>query len=154
VLPIALLKGTFMNPLEKLVASIRPVNRALEPEIQAHLDNLTKPPGSLGKLEEMALRYCLAADTTRPVTGKKRIFAFAGDHGVADEKVSAFPKAVTPQMVRNMLAGGAAVNVLARHTGAEVRVVDIGVDDDFENAPGLVRKKIRRGTATWHSARQ
>jgi nicotinate-nucleotide--dimethylbenzimidazole phosphoribosyltransferase len=70
----------------------------------------------------------------------------AGDHGVAEEGVSAYPKAVTPQMVRNMLAGGAAVNVLARHVGAEVRVVDIGVDDPLDNASGLIRKKIRPGT--------
>lgn len=136
-----------MKSLGNIIGLIRPVNRLLEPTIKTHLNNLTKPLGSLGKLEEIALRYCLASDTVTPKLGKKRIFTFAGDHGVADEGVSAFPKAVTSQMVRNMLAGGAAVNVLARHSGAEVRVIDIGVDDEFENASGLVRRKIRRGTS-------
>lgn len=136
-----------MKSIETLIASICPVNHNLEHEIQAHLNNLTKPLGSLGKLEEIALRYCLASDTVSPILGKKRIFTFAGDHGVADEGVSAFPKAVTPQMVANMLGGGAAINVLSRHAGAELRIIDIGVDEDFENAPGLIGKKIRRGTS-------
>ena len=122
------------------------MDRTLEPEIQAHLDNLTKPPGSLGRLEQFAMKYCLAAGTARPVTGKKKIFCFAADHGVADEGVSAFPKEVTPQMVMNMLGGGAAVNVLARHVGADLAVVDVGVDHSFKNAPGLCQRKIRKST--------
>jgi nicotinate-nucleotide--dimethylbenzimidazole phosphoribosyltransferase len=135
-----------MKELKNSIESIRQVNHEPEPKVQAHLNNLTKPHGSLGRLEEIALRYCLITGTAAPVLGKKRIYTFAGDHGVAGEGVSAYPKAVTTQMVRNMLAGGAAVNVLARHTGAEVRVVDIGVDDSLDNAPGLIRKKIRPGT--------
>lgn len=135
-----------MKELKSSIESIRPVSHDLEPEVQAHLNNLTKPRGSLGRLEEIALHYCLITGTAAPLPGKKRIITFAGDHGVAGEGVSAYPKAVTPQMVRNMLAGGAAVNVLARHIGAEVRVVDIGVDDPLDNAPGLIRKKIRPGT--------
>jgi nicotinate-nucleotide--dimethylbenzimidazole phosphoribosyltransferase len=136
-----------MKTLETIINAIRPVDRSLVPGITAHLDNLTKPRGSLGRLEEFALRYCLATGTASPVLGKKRIYTFAGDHGVADEGVSAYPKAVTPQMVRTMLGGGAAVNVLARHAGVEVRVVDMGVDDPLDNAPELIRKKIGRGTA-------
>jgi nicotinate-nucleotide--dimethylbenzimidazole phosphoribosyltransferase len=136
-----------MKTLESLINEIVPVNRNIEPAITAHLDNLTKPRGSLGRLEEFALRYCLATGTATPVLGKKRIYTFAADHGVVDEGVSAFPKAVTPQMVRNMLGGGAAVNVLARHAGVEVRVVDMGVDDPLDNAPELIRKKIGHGTA-------
>jgi nicotinate-nucleotide--dimethylbenzimidazole phosphoribosyltransferase len=136
-----------VSHLASTINAIKPVNRDLEPDIIAHLNDLTKPPGSLGTLEAIALSYCLATRSAKPVLGKKRIYTFAGDHGVADEGVSAFPKAVTPQMVRNMLAGGAAVNVLARHAVAEVVVVDMGVDDPFDNAPGLVRKKIRRGTS-------
>jgi nicotinate-nucleotide--dimethylbenzimidazole phosphoribosyltransferase len=140
-------RRTTLKQLREFITAITPVNRDLEPEIKSHLDNLTKPPGSLGKLEDLATRYCLIRGTSEPVLGKKVIFTFAGDHGVADEGVSAFPKTVTPQMVRNMLAGGAAVNVLARHAGAEVRVIDIGVDDPLEDAPGLIRRKIKPGTA-------
>jgi nicotinate-nucleotide--dimethylbenzimidazole phosphoribosyltransferase len=135
--------------LEKTLAEIKPVDAALEKVARAELDNLTKPPGSLGRLEDIAARWCLIAGSTKKplVLGRKKIFTFAGDHGVADEGVSAFPKAVTPQMVRNMLAGGAAINALSRHAGAESCVVDMGVDDPLENAPGLVRRKIRRGTS-------
>ena len=117
--------------------------------MRGRLDRLTKPPGSLGVLEHLALRYCLIRGAAEPSLGAKKIFAFAGDHGVAEERVSAYPKAVTPQMVRNMLAGGAAVNVLARHVGAELSVVDIGVDDPLDGAPGLLRKKSgpARGTS-------
>jgi nicotinate-nucleotide--dimethylbenzimidazole phosphoribosyltransferase len=136
-----------MNMLEALIDKIHPVVRAIEPAVIARLDSLTKPPGSLGKLEKIALRYCLTTGTATPVFGKKRIYTFAADHGVADEGVSAYPKTVTPQMVRNMLGGGAAVNALARHANAEVRVVDMGVDDPLDDAPGLVRRKIKHGTA-------
>jgi nicotinate-nucleotide--dimethylbenzimidazole phosphoribosyltransferase len=136
-----------MNLLQKTLGSITPINRNLTPAIQAHLDDLTKPQGSLGRLEEIAMQYCLASHTPTPRLGKMRIYCFAGDHGVADEGVSAFPKAVTPQMVHNMLAGGAAINVFARHVGAELRVVDMGVDADFANAPGLIHRKIKHGTA-------
>jgi len=137
-----------MSLLEKTLGEIRPVEAALERAARARLEGLTKPPGSLGRLEDIAARYCLiTGEVQQPVLGRKKIFTFAGDHGVADEGVSAYPKAVTAQMVRNMLAGGAAICVLARHVGAEVCVVDIGVDDPLENAPGLIRRKIRRGTA-------
>jgi nicotinate-nucleotide--dimethylbenzimidazole phosphoribosyltransferase len=132
--------------LEQTIEKIHPLDTSLLGAIHAHLDNLTKPPGSLGFLEEIAARYCLITRTTRPVLGKKVIFTFAADHGVADKGVSAFPKEVTPQMVRNMLRGRAGVNVLARHAGAETRVVDIGVADPLDGAVGLIREKIRRGS--------
>ena len=131
---------------EQTIANIKPLSRELVPLVQAHLDDLTKPQGSLGRLEDLARQVCLVQGTVRPHIGRKRIYCFAGDHGVADEGVSAFPKAVTPQMVRNMLAGGAAINVLARHAGADLVVVDMGVDDPLVNAPGLCRRSIRRGT--------
>jgi len=133
--------------LDRTIAEILPPDRGREAGIRARLDRLTKPPGSLGDLEELAVRYCLVTGTSAPRMGKKMIFTFAGDHGVAVEGVSAYPRNVTARMVRNMLAGGAAVNVLARHAGVEVRVVDIGVDDPLENALGLIERKIRRGTA-------
>jgi nicotinate-nucleotide--dimethylbenzimidazole phosphoribosyltransferase len=136
-----------MNTLKQTLESIHPVTRSLAPAIQAHLDDLTKPQGSLGRLEEMAMRYALATATVKPKPGKCRVYCFAGDHGVADEGVSAFPKAVTPQMVLNMLAGGAAVNVFTRHVGAELKVVDMGVDADFADDPNLLKRKVARGTA-------
>lgn len=136
-----------MSLLEKTVSAIGPADSALKPVIQAHLDDLTKPRGSLGRLEEIAMRYCLATGTGKPRLGKMRVCCFAGDHGVAAEGVSAFPREVTPQMVLNMLSGGAAINVFARHVGAELQVVDMGVDYDFGSAAGLVNRKVARGTA-------
>lgn len=136
-----------MNQLARTLKAITPINQDLKPGIEAHINDLTKPLKSLGQLEDLAQRYCLATGTARPLLGLKKIFCFAGDHGVAEEGVSAFPKTVTTQMVRNMLAGGAAVNVLARHAGAELEVVDMGVDDPLENAPGLCRRKIQSSTA-------
>ncbi len=135
-----------MDSLQATIEAIGSVELLLAERVRRHLDSLTKPPGSLGRLEQIALRYCLITGTDRPRVGKKRIVTFAGDHGVSEEGVSAYPKQVTAQMVRNMLAGGAAVNVLARHIGAEVQVVDIGVDDPLEAAPRLCRRKVASGT--------
>jgi nicotinate-nucleotide--dimethylbenzimidazole phosphoribosyltransferase len=135
-----------MNTLQQTIQEIKPVDLTLEPAVRDHLDQLTKPPKSLGRLEDLAAQYCLITGTSRPVLGRKKIFTFAGDHGVAAEGVSAYPQEVTPQMVRNMLAGGAAINVLSRQAGAEVVVVDMGVNDPLEDAPGLVRRKVRPGT--------
>lgn len=132
--------------LDETLRSITPVDCGMEAAVRAHLDDLTKPPGSLGRLEQIALQYCLVQGTVKPTLGKKRICCFAGDHGVADEGVSAYPREVTPQMVRNMLAGGAAINVLSRHAGADLVVVDVGVADPLEGAPGLCRRKVRSGT--------
>ena len=129
------------------LARITPVNADLLAQAQAKLDNKTKPPGSLGRLEEFGRRVAAIGGTLSPATGKKIIFTFAGDHGVVEEGVSAYPKEVTPQMVFNFLNGGAGVNVLARHAGAEVRVVDMGVDFDFGGLPGLIDRKVARGTA-------
>jgi len=136
-----------MTANTSLIPSIPRINASLETAIRAHLDDLTKPRGSLGRLEEIALKYCLVANTDKPKMGGKRICCFAGDHGVAAEGVSAFPSEVTPQMVRNMLAGGAAINVLSRQAGADLVVVDIGVADPLEGAPGLRRMKVKAGTA-------
>lgn len=135
-----------MGILKETREAVQPVRRVLEPSVRAHLDQLTKPPRSLGLLEDLAAQYCLITGTDRPVLGRKKIFTFAGDHGVAAEGVSAYPQEVTPQMVRNMLAGGAAINVLARQAGAEAVVVDMGVKDPLEGAPGLIRRKVKFGT--------
>jgi len=125
---------------------IRPVRADFTEMAQEHLDHLTKPKGSLGRLEEFARRLVAITEDKRPVLDKKVVFTFAGDHGVAEEGVSAYPKEVTPQMVLNFLNGGAGINVLARHAGSEVVVVDIGVDYDFGAIDGLVSRKIMRGT--------
>jgi nicotinate-nucleotide--dimethylbenzimidazole phosphoribosyltransferase len=135
-----------MKLLESALEKIQPVDEALLAKAQAKLDNKTKPLGSLGRLEEVARRFAAITGDLSPDTGKKVIFTFAGDHGIVEEGVSLFPKEVTPQMVLNFLRGGAGVNVLARHCGAEVRVVDIGVDYDFEPAPGLIISKVAKGT--------
>jgi nicotinate-nucleotide--dimethylbenzimidazole phosphoribosyltransferase len=139
-------KECFVERLKPILDAITPVDPRLETKIRAHLDNLTKPPGSLGFLEDLATSYCLMTNTARPQLGKKLIVTFAGDHGVAAEGVSAFPSEVTPQMVYNMLSGGAAINVLTRHIGADLQVVDIGVADPLEGAAGLVRQKVKLGT--------
>jgi nicotinate-nucleotide--dimethylbenzimidazole phosphoribosyltransferase len=135
-----------MGLLQETLNNIRPVDAALLAEAQRKLDNKTKPLGSLGRLEEFARRFAAISGTLEPDTARKVIFTFAGDHGVVEEGVSAFPKEVTPQMVLNFLAGGAGVNVLARHTGVDVLVVDMGVDYDFEDVPGLIMKKVAKGT--------
>ncbi|NTV25759.1 MAG: nicotinate-nucleotide--dimethylbenzimidazole phosphoribosyltransferase [Chlorobiaceae bacterium] len=136
-----------INRFQQLLASIRPVDMSLTGHIQAHLDDLTKPQGSLGRLEQIAMKYALATGTTEPVLRKKKVFCFAADHGVAAEGVSAFPAAVTPQMVYNMLSGGAAISVLSRHAGADLEVVDMGVNHDFPAHPMLRGRKIRYGSS-------
>jgi nicotinate-nucleotide--dimethylbenzimidazole phosphoribosyltransferase len=135
-----------MSRLEAVIKQIQPVDVSRTAAIQAQLDNLTKPQGSLGRLEELAKKYCLITGRDRPTIRNKIIFTCAGDHGVTEEGVSAYPKAVTPQMVLNFIRGGAGVNVLAKHVGARVIVVDMGVDYDFEPVEGLEIRKIGRGT--------
>ncbi|HTZ17000.1 MAG TPA: nicotinate-nucleotide--dimethylbenzimidazole phosphoribosyltransferase [Dissulfurispiraceae bacterium] len=135
-----------MYLLNTTLKKINSVNEELLAAAQKHLDNLTKPPGSLGRLEEFARRLVAITENKSPMLDRKVVFTFAGDHGVTAEGVSAYPKEVTPQMVLNFLRGGAGINVLARHAGAEVAVVDIGVDHDFGNIQGLVHAKVVRGT--------
>lgn len=110
------------------------------------VDILTKPLGALGRLEPLAVHVCAVQGTLRPEIRKPVAIVFAADHGVADRGVSAYPRAVTGQMVKNFLAGGAAISVLARLQGMELWVVDAGVDDDCGAHPRLVNAKVRRGT--------
>jgi nicotinate-nucleotide--dimethylbenzimidazole phosphoribosyltransferase len=130
----AMIRGIVPIPIENL-------NRA-----QMHLDSLTKPPGSLGCLEELACRYAAIKGLESPQVRNKVVYVFAADHGVAQQGVSAFPAEVTPQMVLNFLSGGAAINVLANHFDAQVMVVDMGVNFDFGDIPGLLNEKIAKGT--------
>jgi len=122
-----------MGLIEKTIGNIKPVNTKIMEEAQTRLDNLTKPKGSLGRLEEIAKRLIAITNKKNPSFKRKMIFTLAGDHGVAAEGVSLYPSEVTYQMVLNFLNGGAAINVLARHVGAEVIVVDMGVAKELRN---------------------
>jgi nicotinate-nucleotide--dimethylbenzimidazole phosphoribosyltransferase len=122
-------------------------NQAAADAASARQDQLTKPRGSLGQLEALSIQLAGITGLERPNMDRKAVIVMAGDHGVACEGVSAYPSEVTSQMVLNFLHGGAAINVLARQAGARVTVVDIGVASDFEPFPGLIRRKVARGTA-------
>jgi nicotinate-nucleotide--dimethylbenzimidazole phosphoribosyltransferase len=123
---------------------------ALDPkwlkQARAHLDNLTKPLGSLGRLEDIAARFVAIGKGNPSWPLNKAAYVFAADHGVVAEGVSAYPKEVTRQMVLNFLAEGAAINVLAKLHHAELTIVDVGVDADFGDLPGLLQRKVRPGT--------
>lgn len=121
-------------------------DREVHHAVQKHLDSLTKPPGSLGRLEELARNFCIMRGSADLVLDRRAIFTFAADHGVARSGVSAYPREVTAQMVFNFVKGGAAINVLCRHYGIQNIVVDAGVDHDFGELAGLVNRKIARGT--------
>ncbi|MGB9710484.1 MAG: nicotinate-nucleotide--dimethylbenzimidazole phosphoribosyltransferase [Thermodesulfovibrio sp.] len=124
---------------------IEPVKKDFIDIAWKRLNSLTKPQGSLGRLEEIAARLVGIYEDPMPEIKKKAVLVFASDHGVTEEGVSAYPKEVTAQMVFNMLRGGAGINVLARHAGADVVVVDIGVDYDFGECKGLISKKVVKG---------
>ncbi|MGO8829117.1 MAG: nicotinate-nucleotide--dimethylbenzimidazole phosphoribosyltransferase [Steroidobacteraceae bacterium] len=110
------------------------------------LDSLTKPLGALGRLEPLAAQACAAQRTLEPVIAHPVALVFAADHGIADRGVSAYPRAVTAQMVKNFLSGGAAISVLARQQAIELWIVDAGVDGDCGSHPRLIDAKVRRGT--------
>src|SRR2546421_11142906 len=132
--------------LSSLLSSIDAPPAELAAEAQRHLDGLTKPPGSLGRLEEIAARLAVLRGGT-PCVERPVIFTFAADHGVVAEGVSAYPQVVTAQMVENFLRGGAAVNVLARQAGARVVVADFGVASPIARTPDLVACPLGPGTA-------
>jgi len=132
--------------LAQLTSQITPLDPQWTARAQERLDSLTKPPGSLGKLEELAARYVAIREEFFPRLEIKRVVVFAGDHGVVAEGVSAFPQEVTFQMVANFVRGGAAINILARQAGARVEVVDIGVNHDFEPGLNLIARKVAYGT--------
>jgi len=119
---------------------------AIAKDIQAKIDDLTKPKGSLGMLEKTALKIGIIQQTLTPKLCKPYNLVFAGDHGIADEGVSATVKEVTRQMVYNFIGGGAGVSVFARQHGIGLKVIDAGVDHDFEGVAEVVNMKIGYGT--------
>jgi len=135
-----------MTLLEQTLAHIRPVSPEWLTKAQKRLDSLTKPRGSLGRLEELAARVVAIREEERPSLKNRDVFVFVGDHGVTSAGVSAYPQEVTALMVRNFLAGGAAINVLARSAGAAVSVIDVGMKEALDTAEGLIRRNVRRGT--------
>jgi nicotinate-nucleotide--dimethylbenzimidazole phosphoribosyltransferase len=130
----------------QLIDSIHAPERAGSELVRRHLDSLTKPPGSLGALEDIALRLALIYGDPTPPLASRAIFLLAGDHGVTAQGVSAYPSQVTAEMCRNYARGGAAISAIARSVGARVITADLGVDADLSEVPGLVHAKVRRGT--------
>lgn len=135
-----------MSLLEDTLNQIGPLNREVMAEVRKQLDQLTKPTGSLGVLEDIATQLGGMTNHPFPNVSKKAVVVMAADHGVAAEGVSAYPQEVTVQMVQNFVNGGAAINVLARQTGAAVVVVDLGVAGPVVS-PQVRACKIRPGTA-------
>ena len=145
------------GPLEAARALVAPLDAEAMRAAEQHHQRLTKPPGSLGRLEAVGVRLAgIAGEDPPPVPRPAAVAVFAGDHGVHAQGVSPWPQEVTGQMVANFLTGGAAINVLARHAGADVVVVDVGVASDVpampaaggtEDGPRLLDRKVRWGTA-------
>jgi nicotinate-nucleotide--dimethylbenzimidazole phosphoribosyltransferase len=117
-----------------------------EADVRCHLDSLTKPPGSLGRLEDLAARLGVVQQSLAPRTKPRRVVLFAADHGVVAEGVTAWPAGVTGLMVKNIVAGGAASSVLARTTGTDLRLVDVGTLLPEADAAGYLCKKVRSGS--------
>jgi nicotinate-nucleotide--dimethylbenzimidazole phosphoribosyltransferase len=137
-----------VRPLDEVVAAVRPLDEQAMVAARERLDRMTKPRGSLGVLEDVSVQLSgLAGHCPPPLPEPAAVAVFAGDHGVHAQGVSPWPQEVTAQMVANFLAGGAVVNAFAAQAGAEVVVVDTGVAADLDPAPGLLPRKIGRGTA-------
>jgi nicotinate-nucleotide--dimethylbenzimidazole phosphoribosyltransferase len=133
--------------LQQLGMAIPPLDESSMVLARRRQENLTKPPRSLGRLEDLSIQLAGITGDPRPSVARKAVIVMAGDHGVARQGVSAYPPEVTPQMVMNFLAGGAAINVLARQAGARVTIVDVGVAVDLSGKPGLISRKVAYGTA-------
>lgn len=132
--------------ISDLIEKIEPLDNVAMEKATQRLNSLTKPPGSLGFLEDLAIQLAGINGNYKPAVDKKMVIVMAADHGVVAEGVSLAPQSVTPQMVYNFLNGGAAINVLTRCAGAQVRVVDIGVADTSLSGTGLISRKVKAGT--------
>ncbi|OGR51838.1 MAG: nicotinate-nucleotide--dimethylbenzimidazole phosphoribosyltransferase [Elusimicrobia bacterium RIFCSPLOWO2_02_FULL_39_32] len=141
-----------MNNKELILETIQkitPLKQEWFETAKKRLDNLTKPLGSLGRLEDLAQKICAIQENDHPTSKNKVIFTLASDHGITEEGISAYPQEVTPQMVFNFINQGAAINVLSKTVNAKVVVVDIGVAQEMPELPGLINKKIRKGTSNF-----
>ena len=141
-----------MTPLStpaiaEITREIAPPNEAWREQARRHLDILTKPIGSLGRLEDLAAQVVAIRQERCVEPLSKAVYIFAADHGITAEGVSAYPREVTHQMVLNFLSQGAAINVLARLHHVDLSVVDVGVDADLDSVPGLTHRKVAKGTA-------
>ena len=125
---------------------IQPVDRSMQAAIQAKIDNLNKPKGSLGRLEELAMQVCLIQQTLEPSLAHPCHLLLGGDHGIEREGVSVSPREVTWQQMINFTRGGGGVNMFCRQHGFKLRIVDVGVDYDLSDVPGIIDRKIARGT--------
>ncbi len=134
-------KGNLSSSIKKTIGKISELDKSSAKLAAKRLDNLTKPRGSLGRLEELAKQIAGITCTLNPDFSRKLIIVMAADHGVVDEGVSAYPKEVTPQMILNFLSGGAGINVLSRHIGADVLVVDMGVAGNVEDTKTIKTSK-------------
>lgn len=128
------------------VFSISPVSSELDEKIQHKIDNKTKPPGSLGGLEKIAYQIARIQKTLTPSLNRAQMIVFAADHGVVEQGISLFPQEVTPQMVANFLAGGAAVSVFCKQHDVALNVVDVGVKVDMPEHPLLSNRKVAYGS--------
>jgi nicotinate-nucleotide--dimethylbenzimidazole phosphoribosyltransferase len=136
-----------MKLLEQTIESIKPPDRKAMEQARARQDDLTKPAGSLGRLEELSVQLAGIQGKASPQIEKKAMITMAGDHGVLAENIGNWPQEVTAQMVENFLNGGAGINVLARQVGARIVFVDMGVASDLKPHPQLIVRKIGYGTA-------
>ena len=125
---------------------IHPTDKSLQAAIQAKIDNLNKPKGSLGRLEELVLQICLIQQTLEPSLAHPCHLLLGGDHGIEREGVSVSPREVTWQQMINFTRGGGGVNMFCRQHGFKLRIVDVGVDYDLSSIPGIIDRKIARGT--------
>jgi nicotinate-nucleotide--dimethylbenzimidazole phosphoribosyltransferase len=135
-----------MSRFEDVVQAIQPIDKNILEQAKVRHNQLTKPLGSMGVLEDIGVRLAAIYGRVKPKITGKGVVVFAADHGVTDAGVSAYPKAVTEQMVLNFLRGGAAINVLSKTNNVEMMVVDVGVDADFSDHPNLLKCKVARGT--------
>ena len=133
-----------VSRLEETTGAIGPLDEAAMAAARERQSQLTKPPGSLGKLENLSIRVAGMQGLARPDVSRKALFVMAGDHGVVAEGVTAFPQDVTWQMVANFAAGGAAITVLGRQLGAKVVVVDVGVAGERPVPSGVLDRKVAR----------
>ena len=135
-----------MNKLELTLQKIKPLDVDVMKRTQKRLDELTKPPGSLGVLEDIAKQIAGITGNVIPELPKKAAILMAGDHGIVKEGVTPYPQEVTAQMVLNFVNGGAAMSVLTRHENADLYVVDIGVATDLPDLPNIIKRKVAYGT--------